>query len=110
MAEPLQQGEIDALSADADRFVAELDEESYLHFAGLKDTLDLAPIYQRHERLTQLDTALALGLRVDVAVGGIAASALGARRIGSIAWAAVKRSYLKAGDRWVAKSPLDVAR
>jgi cation transport regulator len=27
-----------------------------------------------------------------------------------IAWAAVKRSYLKAGDRWVAKSPLDFAR
>jgi hypothetical protein len=65
MAEPLQQGEIDALSADADRFVAELDEESYLHFAGLKETLDLAPIYERHERLTQLDTALALGASVD---------------------------------------------
>src|SRR5215471_16802275 len=65
MAEPLQQGEIDALSADADRFVAELDEESYLHFAGLKETLDLAPIYERHERLTQLDTALGLGASVD---------------------------------------------
>ena len=65
MAEPLQQGEIDALSADADRFLAELDEESYLHFAGLKETLDIAPIYERHERLTQLDTALALGTSVD---------------------------------------------
>ena len=65
MAEPLQQGEIDALSADADRFVAELDEESYLHYAGLKETLDIAPIYERHERLTQLDTALALGASVD---------------------------------------------
>ncbi|HEY4238009.1 MAG TPA: hypothetical protein VGM45_11835 [Gaiellaceae bacterium] len=65
MAEPLQQREIDALSADADRFLAELDEESYLHFAGLKETLDIAPIYERHERLTQLDTALALGASVD---------------------------------------------
>jgi hypothetical protein len=64
MAEPLQQREIDALSADADRFLAELDEESYLHFAGLKETYDLAPIYERHERLTQLDTALGLGASV----------------------------------------------
>jgi hypothetical protein len=65
MAEPLQQGEIDALSADADRFVAELDEETYLHYSGQKETYDLAPIYERHERLTQLDTALALGDSVD---------------------------------------------
>jgi hypothetical protein len=65
MAEPLQQGEIDALSAEADRFIAELDEESYLHFAGHKETYDLAPIYERHERLTQLNTALGLGASVD---------------------------------------------
>jgi hypothetical protein len=65
MAEPLQQGEIDALSAEADRFLAELDEETYLHFAGLKETYDLAPIYERHESLTELDTALALGASVD---------------------------------------------
>jgi hypothetical protein len=65
MAEALQQGEIEALSADADRFHAELDEETYLHFAGLKETYDLAPIYERHERLTELDTALALGASVD---------------------------------------------
>jgi hypothetical protein len=65
MAEALQQGEIDALSAEADRFIAELDEETYLHFAGLKETYDLAPIYERHERLTQLETALALGASVD---------------------------------------------
>jgi len=65
MAEPLQQGEIDALSADAERLQVELDEEAYLHFAGLKETYDIAPIYERHERLTQLDTALALGASVD---------------------------------------------
>jgi hypothetical protein len=65
MPEPLEQGEIDALSAEADRFIAELDEESYLHFAGLKETLEIAPIYERHERLTQLDTALGLGASLD---------------------------------------------
>jgi hypothetical protein len=65
MPEPLHQGEIDALSADADRFIAELDEETYLHFSGQKETLELAPVYERHERLTQLDTALALGASVD---------------------------------------------
>lgn len=65
MAEPLQQGEIDTLSEDADRFLAELDEESYLHFSGRKETYDLGPIYERHERLTQLETALSLGASVD---------------------------------------------
>ncbi|MFL5916650.1 MAG: hypothetical protein ACJ752_13605 [Gaiellaceae bacterium] len=65
MAEPLEQGEIEALSADGDRFHAELGEETYLHFAGLKETYDLAPIYERHERLTELGTALALGASVD---------------------------------------------
>ena len=65
MPEALEQREIDALSADADRFIAELDEETYLHYAGLKESYDLAPIYERHEHLTQLDTALALGASVD---------------------------------------------
>jgi hypothetical protein len=65
MPEALEQGEIDALSADADRFIAELDEETYLHYAGLKESYDLAPIYERHERLTELDTALALGASVN---------------------------------------------
>jgi hypothetical protein len=49
--------ELDALRDEADRFVAELTEESYLHYAGLKETLDIEPIYERHEELTRLDTA-----------------------------------------------------
>lgn len=65
MPEPLGQGEIAALRDDADRFIAELDEESYLHFSGRKETLELASIYERHERLTELDTALGLGASVD---------------------------------------------
>jgi hypothetical protein len=62
---PLSQRQLDALRADADRFIAELDEEAYLHFAGIKDTYDLAPIYARHAELTKLDTALALGASVN---------------------------------------------
>ena len=65
MPEPLSHPQVDALSAEADRFIAELDEEAYLHYAGLKDTYDLGPIYERHERLTTLDTARELGASVD---------------------------------------------
>jgi hypothetical protein len=65
VAQPFSQREVDALSADADRFIAELDEEAYLHFAGLKETYDIVPIYERHEQLTRLDTALSLGASVD---------------------------------------------
>lgn len=45
--------------------MAELDEEYYLHYAGLKETLDLAPIYERHAELTELETAQAVGATVD---------------------------------------------
>ena len=49
--------ELDAFRDDADRFIAELDEEYYLHFAGHKETLELEAIYERHEELTKLETA-----------------------------------------------------
>src|SRR5665213_260274 len=49
--------EIDAFRDRADRFIADLDEEYYLHFAGLKDTLDVEEVYERYEELTRLDTA-----------------------------------------------------
>ncbi|MGZ8716184.1 MAG: hypothetical protein ACXWYO_03650, partial [Gaiellaceae bacterium] len=65
MPEPLSQRQLDALRADADRFIAELDEEAYLHFAGIKDTYDLVPIYERHAELTKLDTALGIGASVN---------------------------------------------
>ena len=65
MPGPLTQRELDALRADADRFIAELDEEAYLHFAGLKDTYDLVPIYERHSDLTKLDTVLSIGASVN---------------------------------------------
>ena len=65
MAAPLEQRQLDALRADADRFIAELDEEAYLHYAGLKDTLDLESIYERHANLTTLETAQRVGASVN---------------------------------------------
>jgi hypothetical protein len=49
--------DLDALRDEADRFIAELDEESYLHFAGHKETLELEAVYARHRDLTQVETA-----------------------------------------------------
>jgi hypothetical protein len=59
-AEPLSSRELDDFRDEGDRFIAELDEEYYLHLAGHKETLELEPIYERHEELTRLDTALRL--------------------------------------------------
>jgi hypothetical protein len=52
MATDLTTTELDAFRDDADRFIAELDEEYYLHLAGHKETLELEQIYEAHEELT----------------------------------------------------------
>src|ERR671935_1582924 len=62
---PLSDRELDAYRAQADRFIAELDEEFYLHYAGLKDTFDLTPIYERHANLTELVQVQSIGLSVN---------------------------------------------
>jgi hypothetical protein len=49
--------DIDAFRDQADRFIADLDEEYYLHYSGQKETLDVEQIYDRYEELTRLDTA-----------------------------------------------------
>ncbi len=49
--------QIDAVRERADRFVADLDEEFYLHYSGQKETLDVEQVYERYEELTRLDTA-----------------------------------------------------
>lgn len=49
----------------ADRFEAEMLEEYYLHFAGLKDELEIEAIYERYQDLTTLEAATGLGRRVD---------------------------------------------
>jgi oligoendopeptidase F len=56
-APPLDARAIDAFRDRADRFIADLDEEFYLHYAGLKETLDVEEVYERYEELTRLDTA-----------------------------------------------------
>src|SRR5436190_1441858 len=62
---PPSDRELDAYREQADRFIAELDEEFYLHYAGLKETFDLAPIYKRHANLTALDQVRSIGLAVN---------------------------------------------
>jgi len=57
--------ELEAYRSGADRFIAELDEEYYLHYAGLKDRLELEPIFERHSDLTELERAQGLGAAVD---------------------------------------------
>ena len=60
-APPLNAADLDRFRERADRFIADLDEEFYLHYAGHKEKLELSPIYERYSDLTQLDQALALG-------------------------------------------------
>jgi hypothetical protein len=57
--------ELDDFREQADRFLAAIDEEYYLHFAGHKDALDLEPIYDRFAELTSLDVANRIGAAVD---------------------------------------------
>ena len=56
--------ELDGYRAGADRFIAELDEEYYLHYAGLKPEFELRPIYERHADLTDLETIRRVGQAV----------------------------------------------
>jgi len=51
---------VDAFRDRADRFIAELDEEYYLHFAGHKETLDVEQVYERYTDLTSVETARSL--------------------------------------------------
>ena len=64
-AAPLSKADLDRFRGRADRFIAELDEEFYLHYAGLKEKLELAPIYERYSELTKLEQAQALGQTAD---------------------------------------------
>ncbi|MDQ3823265.1 MAG: hypothetical protein M3321_08500 [Actinomycetota bacterium] len=68
---PPSQRELDDYREQADRFIAELDEEAYLHYSGQKDTYELAPIYERHANLTTLEAAQSLGAAVDGTTGGV---------------------------------------
>jgi hypothetical protein len=65
LAAVLSTRELDAIREQTDRFIAAMDEEYYLHFAGHKDSLDLVPIYERFGELTSLDQANRVGSAVD---------------------------------------------
>ena len=58
---PVGSGSVDAYRQEADRFCADLDEQLYLHYAGLKGELDLAPVYERYADLFTLATCRELG-------------------------------------------------
>jgi oligoendopeptidase F len=62
---PTTTRELDTYRDRVDRFIAELDEEYYLHYAGHKDTLDLKPIYERYPDLSTLEQAQSLGQAAD---------------------------------------------
>jgi oligoendopeptidase F len=53
--------ELDTYRERIDRFIAELDEEYYLHYAGHKETLDLKALYERYPELSDLEQAQSLG-------------------------------------------------
>jgi hypothetical protein len=62
---PPNERELDAYRERADRFLADLDEEYYLHYGGLKDNLELEPIYDEYEDLTRLEQAQSIALAVN---------------------------------------------
>jgi hypothetical protein len=62
---PASEPGLAAYREQADRFEAELLEEYYLHFAGLKEELAIEPVYERYENLTTLEAANRLGATID---------------------------------------------
>jgi len=65
LAAALTTRDLDAYREQADRFMAAIAEEYYLHYAGHKDSLDLEPIYEEYADLTSLETANAVGAAAD---------------------------------------------
>jgi hypothetical protein len=61
--------ELDAYRERIDRFIAALDEEYYEHFAGLKDELELEPVYREYEDVTTLEQAQRMHGGVDGSFG-----------------------------------------
>jgi hypothetical protein len=62
---PATPSELDAYREEAEGFLRELNEEYYRHYAGLKEKLELEPIYADHADLTRLERARAIGAAVD---------------------------------------------
>ena len=58
---PASARDLDAYRERADRFIATLDEEYYLHFAGHKERLELEAIYGEFADLTTIEQARSIG-------------------------------------------------
>jgi hypothetical protein len=58
--EPATSRELDAYRDESDRFFADMLEENYLHFAGLKATYEVEAIYARYEGLSSLEAVQSL--------------------------------------------------
>src|SRR6059058_5760591 len=61
--------ELDAYRERIDRFIADLDQEYYDHFAGLKEDFDLESIYGEYEDVTSLERAQRMRGAVDGSFG-----------------------------------------
>jgi hypothetical protein len=70
MATAPPRSDLDAYRDKADRFIAALDEEYYLHFAGHKERFELEPIYERFADLTTLDAAARIGAAAEEGTRG----------------------------------------
>jgi hypothetical protein len=66
---PASAKDLDAYRQRADRFIARLDEEYYLHFAGHKDRLELEEIYGEFADLTTIEQARSIGAAVNGSSG-----------------------------------------
>jgi hypothetical protein len=63
--------ELDAYRERIDRFIADLDQEYYEHFAGLKEDFDLDSVYRHYEDVTSLEQATRMREAVDGSFGSI---------------------------------------
>jgi hypothetical protein len=61
--------ELDEYRERIDRFIADLDQEYYDHFAGLKEDFDLESIYRDYEDVTSLEQAQRMQNAVDGSFG-----------------------------------------
>jgi len=65
----LTPAELESLRDTADSFLTESLDEWYRHYAGHKDTLEIAEIYDRYPELTSLETATTLGAAAEADSG-----------------------------------------
>jgi hypothetical protein len=63
--------ELDEYRERIDRFIADLDQEYYDHFAGLKREFDLESVYREYEDVTSLERAQRMQGAVDGSFGSI---------------------------------------